>query len=80
MNWIPLSGDGFIVTLTQATLKPQGFTQYTDPYTIAVAQTPEGVKVLGWVEGGTPTVGTAVKIASRIQSDGYPVIVFSPKA
>lgn len=81
MDWLPLSGEGTVVTFTLATLKPQGFTHYTDPYTIAVAETPEGVKVLGWLEGTEPPkVGMAVKITSRVQPDGFPVIAFSAKS
>jgi len=81
MDWIPLSGEGTVLTMTQASLKPQGFTQYTEPYTIALVETPEGVRVLGWIEGvAAPTVGMAVSIAPRIQPDGYPVILFSAKS
>jgi len=81
-EWISLSNEGEIETFTESHLKPQGFTHYEKPYIIAIAKTPEEVKVMGWLEGvevDNVKVGMKVEITSRIQPDGYPAIIFKPR-
>jgi uncharacterized OB-fold protein len=51
VEWVALSDEGVIETFTESHLKPQGFTHYEEPYIIAIARTPEGAKVMGWLEG-----------------------------
>jgi len=82
LEWISLSSEGEIETFTESHLKPQGFTYYEKPYIIAIAKTRDEVKVIGWleeVEVSNVKVGMKVEITSRIQPDGYPVIIFKPK-
>lgn len=78
VDWIPLSNEGVILSFTQTQLKPQGFTQYTEPYTIAIVESRDQVKVMGWLEKvESPKVGITVKISSRLQPDGFPIITFT---
>lgn len=78
IEWIELSYEGIIETYTEAHLRPQGFTHYEKPYIIAIAKLPEGVKIMGWLEAepGSIKVGSRVRIEPRIQSDGFPTIIF----
>ncbi len=81
VEWVKLSSEGTLVTYTQNVYAPQGFTHYGKPYIIAIAETPEGVKVMGWLEGvdvRDAKVGMRVKITPKVQDDGFPVIVFTP--
>jgi len=81
VEWVALSDEGVIETFTESHLKPQGFTHYEEPYIIAIARTPEGAKVMGWLEGisaDKARVGLKVKITTTIKPDGYPAIVFKP--
>jgi uncharacterized OB-fold protein len=60
-----------LLTFTESHLRPQGFTQYTESYTIAIAETAEGVRVMGWLEiAGEPEVGMVVRVATRAQPTG----------
>jgi uncharacterized OB-fold protein len=82
VEWIALSDEGVIETFTESHLKPQGFIHYEKPYIISIVKTPEGAKVMGWLEGidvDKVRVGLNVKITTILQSDGYPAIVFKPK-
>lgn len=78
MEWFQVSERAVLLTFTESRLRPQGFTQYPEPYTIAIAEAAEGIKVMGWLEmAGEPEVGMVVRVATRVQPDGFPVIVFS---
>jgi uncharacterized OB-fold protein len=82
VEWVPLSSEGVIETFTVSHLKPQGFEHYKEPYIIAIVRTPEGVKVMGWLEGvdiekiSVGLVGQRVRITTATKPDGYPAIVF----
>jgi len=78
-EWIELSNVGEIETFVASYLKPQGFEHFKEPYTIAIARTNEGVKVMGLMENVDPKnlrVGIKVKISPRFTDDGFPVIMF----
>lgn len=48
MNWIPLSGEGELITCTMIAVKPSTYAHYKD-YVVGIAQMKEGVKVLAWL-------------------------------
>lgn len=48
MEWLPLSGEGELLTYTVIYIKPLSFTHYKD-YIVGIAQLKDGVKVLAWV-------------------------------
>jgi len=78
MEWFQVGEQAVLKTYTESRLKPQGFTQYTEPYTIAVAETAEGLRIMGWLEvGGETRLGMTVKVSGRIQPDGFPLIFFT---
>jgi len=53
MDWIPLSGEGELLTCTMIFVKPASFAHYRD-YMIGIAQMKEGVKVLAWLKIDNP--------------------------
>ncbi|MEM2336254.1 MAG: Zn-ribbon domain-containing OB-fold protein [Candidatus Bathyarchaeia archaeon] len=80
MGWIQLS-EGEIETFTKVSLKPQGFEQYKEDFVIAIAKTPEGAKVMGWLENAdikNIQPGTHVKITAKTMPDGFPTIILQP--
>lgn len=81
MTWIHLS-EGLLETFTKVYLKPQGFLQYEQNYVIAIARTPQNVKVMGWLEGvdvDRLRTGMPVEISAKVMPDNFPVIIFKPK-
>jgi uncharacterized OB-fold protein len=80
IEWIELGGEAVLEAYTHVHARPQGFAQY-EPYTLAVAKTSEGVKVMGWLEGLKPEevkVAMKLKISTRTLQNGYITIVFKP--
>ncbi|MFQ5710851.1 MAG: Zn-ribbon domain-containing OB-fold protein [Candidatus Geothermarchaeales archaeon] len=78
VEWVELGKTVTLETYTQVHIKPQGFTQY-EPYTIAIARTTEGIKVMGWLEDAAPEdarVGMKLEMSTKTLPDGYQVIVF----
>ena len=53
MDWIPLSGEGELLTCTMIIVKPSTYAHY-DNYVVAIAQMKEGVKVLAWLKIDDP--------------------------
>ena len=53
VEWIPLSGEGELLTFTVAYVKPASFSHYRD-YAIGIAQMKEGVRVLAWLDIDDP--------------------------
>lgn len=53
MEWIPLSGEGELLTCTMITVKPSTFAHY-DNYIVGIAQMKEGVRVLAWLQIDDP--------------------------
>lgn len=53
MNWIPLSGEGELLTCTMIVVKPSTYSHY-DNYIVGIAQMKEGVRVLGWLKIDDP--------------------------
>ncbi len=54
VEWIELSGTGTLLTFTQVNYGPTGFENDT-PYTLAVAEFDEGVRVFGRMEKTIPS-------------------------
>jgi uncharacterized OB-fold protein len=80
IEWIQLFV-GRLETFTQVYLKPQGFTQYEDNYIIAIVETKEGAKIMGWLEEkdiGVAKIGMLVKVSAKTMSDGFPIIILKP--
>jgi uncharacterized OB-fold protein len=78
MEWFLLANTGILISFTKSNIKPQGFTHYSDPYTIGIAQLENGLKVMGWLETGKEIpVGSLVEVSSKVQPDGYPLVIFS---
>jgi uncharacterized OB-fold protein len=53
MNWIPLSGEGELLTCTMITVKPTTYAHY-DHYIVGIAQMKEGIRVLAWLNIDDP--------------------------
>ena len=82
MEWIELSREGTIRTFAASYIKPQGFEHFETPYTIAIVETREGIKVMGILEGvdhRNVRVGMKVKISTGTDERGFPIILFQPK-
>lgn len=80
VEWIKLNKTVVLETFTQVHVKPQGFTQY-EPYTIAIAKTKEGVKVMGWLENiklEEIKIGMKLEMNVKTLQDGYITITFKP--
>ena len=80
MEWYKLKQKGNLVTFTEVTVKPQGFTHYEEPYFIAIVENEEKIKILGWIIGiefKNVKIGMPLKISSRMMPDNYPSIIFT---
>jgi uncharacterized OB-fold protein len=53
MDWIPLSGEGELLTCTMILIKPSSYSHYGN-YIVGIAQMKEGVKVLAWLKIDDP--------------------------
>jgi uncharacterized OB-fold protein len=53
MDWVPLSGEGELLTCTMIFVKPPTYAHYKD-YIVGIAQMKEGVKVLAWLKIDDP--------------------------
>ena len=77
-TWVPLSKEATLVTFTRVHVPPASFAG-SEPYTIAIGEVREGVKVLAWLENAgpeEPKPGMEVKIEARGAADGTPYYVF----
>jgi len=78
VEWVKLSGEATLESYTHIQAKPQGFENY-EPYTIAIATTPEGVRIMGWTEDikfEEIKIGMKVKAKAKMLEDGFPMITF----
>jgi len=53
VDWIPLSGEGELLTCTMIFVKPSTYAHYPD-YVVGIAQLKEGVRVLAWLKIDDP--------------------------
>ncbi len=66
MKWIPLDGEGELVTCTMIFVKPSTYMHY-DNYVVGIAQMKEGVRVLAWLRIADPT-GIKPRMKVRLQT------------
>jgi len=80
VEWLKLSKEAILETYTHTPQRPAGFTQY-EPYTIAIARTKDGVRVMGWLEDVEPEdieIGMKLVMSTKKLPDGFLVITFKP--
>ncbi|MEM3464217.1 MAG: Zn-ribbon domain-containing OB-fold protein [Candidatus Bathyarchaeia archaeon] len=81
MEWIPLSGEGELLTCTMIFVKPPSFSHYKD-YIVGIAQMKEGVRVLAWLNIDDPTKikpGMKVRlVTSKREPEGFITYEFVP--
>jgi len=53
MDWVPLNGQGELLTCTMIFVKPSTFIHYKD-YVVGIAEMKEGVRVLAWLKIDDP--------------------------
>ena len=65
MDWIPVSGEGVLISFTKANYAPAGFEQDV-PYMLGIAEFEDGIKVFGRIDKALPEdnvkVGMKIKI------------------
>ena len=65
MDWIPVSGEGALISFTKANYAPAGFEQDV-PYMLGIAEFEDGIKVFGRIDKALPEdnvkVGMKIKI------------------
>jgi uncharacterized OB-fold protein len=81
MDWIPLSGEGELLTCTMIFVKPLTYAHYKD-YIVGIAQMKEGVKVLAWLKVDDPrkiTPKMKVRLTTaRREPEGVITYEFTP--
>ncbi|MEM0482206.1 MAG: Zn-ribbon domain-containing OB-fold protein [Nitrososphaerota archaeon] len=80
MEWVGLSGRGRLITYSHVVVRPKSF-QEEQPYTVAIAELEEGVKVLSWltdVKRKDIRIGMELKMVPQQLSDGRIAYVFKP--
>lgn len=72
MEWIELSRDGILETLTVIFVKPPSFESY-EPYTVAIAKLEDGPRITGWLRGDPRKArpGMKVRIEVVMRKEGY---------
>jgi hypothetical protein len=78
LDWIELSSEAEIVTFTHVVVRPTTF-QQNKPYTVAIGELKEGVKVLAWLTGfklSEVKVGMKAKLVAKVTSEGNPTYEF----
>ena len=82
MNWIPLSGEGQLLTCTTIFVKPSTYTHYRD-YVVGISQMKEGVRVLAWLNIDDPKkIKPKMKVqltTVKREPEGFFTYQFTPK-
>ncbi|HXW37759.1 MAG TPA: Zn-ribbon domain-containing OB-fold protein [Nitrososphaerales archaeon] len=79
-EWVDLGRDATLVTYTHVLVTPASFID-SDPYTIAIGQLQNGLKVLAWLEGiplEKVKEGMKMRVEFRSGKEGNPYYVFVP--
>jgi len=82
VEWVKLNKEAILETYTHVNYRPAGFNQY-GTYTIAIAKTTDGVRVMGWLEDievEDVRVGMKLEISIKKLPDGFFVITFKPSS
>ena len=77
-SWVDLGRSATLLTFTRVQVKPASFAK-EGPYTVAIGEMSEGVKVLAWLEGEggvKAKPGLKMRIEARESQDGNPYYVF----
>jgi hypothetical protein len=73
MEWVELSREGTLETLTVIFVKPPSFGSY-DPYTVAIAKLDDGPRITAWLKGdprkAKPGMRVRLEISKR-EKEGY---------
>ena len=80
LEWIELGNEAEVETFTHVVIRPTTF-QQNKPYTVAIGNLKEGVKVLAWLTGfklSEIKVGMKVKLVAKISPEGNPTYEFVP--
>ena len=81
VDWIPLSGEGELLTCTTIFVKPSTFTHYQD-YVVGISQMKEGVRVLAWLRIDDPKkIRPKMKVqltTVRRKPEGFITYEFTP--
>jgi uncharacterized OB-fold protein len=80
LTWVDLGREATLVTYTRVQIPPASFAG-SDPYTIAIGELKDGLKVLAWLEGvepGRPKPGMQIRLEARTSKEGNPYYVFVP--
>ena len=82
VEWVKLNKEATLETYTHMIYRPAGFSQY-EAYTVAIARTTDGVRVMGWLEDielEDVKVGMKLEMSTRKLPDGFFVITFKPSS
>ena len=82
VEWVKLNKEATLETYTRLFQRPAEFNQY-EAYTIAIARTTDGVRVMGWLEDielEDVRVGMKLEMSTRKLPDGFFVITFKPSS
>ena len=77
-RWVDLGREATLVTFTHVQVTPASFAD-SEPYTIAIGELANGLKVLAWLEGVKPEEarpGMKMKVEARTSKEGNPYYVF----
>ena len=80
MNWIPLDGRGELEAFSHIIARPASF-QHKEPYTIAVGELVDGIKVLAWLVDADISdieVGLKIRLKAGKTDEGEPTYWFVP--
>lgn len=81
MDWVPLSGEGELLTCTMIVVKPSTYTHY-DNYVVGIAEMEEGVRVLAWLDIDDPKkIKPKMKVrltTTRREPEGFITYQFVP--
>ena len=81
VDWIPLGGEGELLTCTTIFVKPSTFTHYQD-YVVGISQMKEGVRVLAWLRIDDPKkIRPKMKVqltTVRRKPEGFITYEFTP--
>lgn len=81
MDWVPLSGEGELLTCTVIFVKPSTYNHYDD-YVVGIGQMREGVRVLAWINIDDPKkIKPRMKVqlrTTRREPEGFITYEFVP--
>jgi hypothetical protein len=73
MEWVELSKEGVLETLTVLFVKPPSFGKY-NPYTVAIAKLDDGPRITAWLKMDPTKARPGMRVrvqVSRREEEGY---------